>query len=89
MAARPYRVEFAPSAARQFQDLPREVQRRLAPKIDALALDPRPRGCKKLKGDTRYRVRSGDYRVIYEVEDFVLLIIVVRVGHRREVYREG
>jgi len=87
--ARPYRVEFAPSAVRQFRDLPREVQRRLSPRIDALALDPRPRGCVKLQGETRYRIRSGEYRVVYEVEDRVLRVLVVRVAHRREVYREG
>ena len=83
-----YRVELAPSAARVFRTLDRAVQRRLARQIDALAHEPRPRGVEKLHGTkNRYRVRMGDYRVIYEVEDDLLLVLVVRIGHRREVYR--
>lgn len=70
-----------------------EAWTRLTPKrrlacITALEQDPRPSGCKKLRGATNtYRIRSGDYRVVYTIEDAELLVLVVRVGHRREVYR--
>ena len=83
-----HRGELVPSAARVFRALDRVVQRRLAKQIDALADEPRPRGVEKLHGmENRYRVRAGDYRIIYEVEDDLLLVLVVRIGHWREVYR--
>jgi mRNA interferase RelE/StbE len=83
-----YRVEFSRAADRQFRGLPRRVQARLKSRIDALAADPRPPGATRLSGaDDLYRIRAGDYRVIYAVQDEVLLVLVVRVGHRREVYR--
>lgn len=57
-------------------------------RIDALALDPRPRGCKKLQGDgDLYRVRAGDFRIVYAVRDDVLIVLVVKIGNRRDVYR--
>ena len=83
-----YAIEFVPSARRELRKLPREVQLKLNQRIDSLSLDPRPRGSKKLKGgDELWRIRMGDYRVVYEVRDKVLLVLVVRVAHRREVYR--
>lgn len=83
-----YRIEFKPSAGREFSGLPKKIQKRIAVKINSLADTPRPRGGEKLEGsEHRYRVRVGDYRIIYEVRDEVLLILVVRIGHRREVYR--
>jgi mRNA interferase RelE/StbE len=83
-----YSIAFAKAAKRQFDKLPRPAQRRLGDVIAALAVDPRPPGVVKLTGEDRlYRVRSGDYRIIYQVEDERLLILVVKVGHRREVYR--
>ena len=83
-----YAIDFVPSARRELQKLPREVQLKLNQRIDSLSLDPRPRGSKKLKGgDELWRIRMGDYRVVYEVRDKVLLILVVRVAHSREVYR--
>jgi len=54
--------------------------------IEKLAVDPRPEGCKKLKGRSGYRVRKGDYRIIYDIQDDVLIIEVVAVGHRRQIY---
>ncbi|MBI4617220.1 MAG: type II toxin-antitoxin system RelE/ParE family toxin [Planctomycetes bacterium] len=85
---RRYRVEFAPAALRALRALPRDVQRRLRPRIDALTEDPRPAGARKLSGaETLYRVRAGEYRVVYAVEDDRLLVLVVRIGHRRDVYR--
>ena len=77
-----------PAAVRDLAKL--EIPRRLkiVQKIDSLALNPRPPGVEKRAGrDNRYRVRNGDYRIIYEIYDQVLLVLVVRIGHRREVYR--
>ena len=83
-----YAVEFSPGAAREFSKLAREIQRRLRPRIDALADDPRPAGAKKLKArEDLWRIRAGDHRIVYEVRDRILVVLVVRVAHRREVYR--
>ena len=88
MSARRYRVEFSRPADRQFRGLPADIQRRIAPKINALAGAPRPRGAVKLEGaEDLYRLRVGDYRVLYQILDRVLVILVVALGHRREVYR--
>ncbi len=83
-----YRIEFKPSAAKEFSQLPKNIQKRIAAKVNTLADNPRPRGVEKLEGrENRYRIRVGDYRVIYEIHNEVLLVLVVRIGHRREVYR--
>jgi mRNA interferase RelE/StbE len=63
------------------------VRKRVAARIDALCEEPRPSGCKKLAGSDYWRIRIGDYRVLYSIEDAKLTVLVVRVGHRREVYR--
>lgn len=83
-----WRIEFSRAAARQFAALPRKEQERLRARIDRLAENPRPAGVRKLAGEEGlYRLRSGDYRVIYTVQDEVLLVLVLKVGHRREAYR--
>ena len=83
-----YAVEFSPSAEREFRKLARQIQRNLRPRIDALANQPRPTGAKKLKGrDDLWRIRVGDYRIVYEIQDRILVVLAVRVAHRREVYR--
>jgi mRNA interferase RelE/StbE len=83
-----WRVEFAAKAEKQFRLLDRAVQRRLATEIDGLADNPRPYGAVKLAGgEDIYRIRMGDYRVVYQVRDRVLLVLVVRVGHRKDIYR--
>jgi mRNA interferase RelE/StbE len=89
MTGMPYRLAFLPSAARQLAKLPRDVQRRLVPKLEGLQTDPYPPGVTTIKGEdlTIYRPRVGDYRVLYRVKDQVLEVLVVEVGHRREVYR--
>ena len=78
-----------PSVARALRHLPAPVRVKLVAVIDGLADDPRPPGCKKLAGQPdRYRVRAaGTYRVVYEIRDDRLVIVVIRIGHRREVYR--
>jgi mRNA interferase RelE/StbE len=83
-----YRLEFTPGADRQFRKLPKNIQTRLKPHIDALTQNPRPSGAEKLTGEDAYRLRVGDYRVLYEVYDKRLLVLVVKIGHRREVYRK-
>jgi mRNA interferase RelE/StbE len=83
-----YRIEFTRPAAKALEKLPRAIQDRLAPKIDALAEDPRPHGVEKLAGkDDQYRIRVGDYRVVYTIRDDRLIVTVVRVANRRDVYR--
>lgn len=81
-------IEFAPGADRQLRTLTDQVQRRIIIAIAALANDPRPHGWEKLSGEeSLYRIRIGDYRVIYQVSDEKLLVLIVRVGHRRDIYR--
>jgi mRNA interferase RelE/StbE len=82
-----YRVEVAPAALRQLRKLDRAAQRRVQAAIELLATEPRPSGAKKLVGGNgEWRVRTGDYRVVYEVHDNVMLILAVAVGHRRGIY---
>jgi mRNA interferase RelE/StbE len=83
-----YRIEFVNQAAKQFTTLPGQIQEQLKAKIDALSSNPRPYGVTKLAGeDDLYLIRSGDYRIIYTIQDRQLLILVVKIGHRRDVYR--
>lgn len=83
-----YRIEFIKRAAKQFKDLPHREQQRIGLKIDGLASNPRPDGVVKLAGeDDLYRIRVGDYRVVYCIHDEKLLVLVVKIGHRREIYR--
>lgn len=83
-----YRVEFTSAAAKELKKLDPGVRRRILLVIADLERDPRPNGCKKLVGESNaWRIRIGDYRVLYEVLDGVLVVTVVRVAHRREVYR--
>lgn len=83
----PYEVEFSTGAARQFTKLPPQTQRRLTPKIDSLREDPRPSGCEKLSGLDAYRIRVGDHRIVYFIDDSSAIITVATIAHRREVYR--
>src|SRR5262249_36677100 len=81
-----YAIHFKRAALRQLEKLPRSIQKRIGMKIEALRQDPFPAGSKKLSGlaDT-WRVRAGDYRVVYQVQQEILLVLVLTVGHRREV----
>lgn len=86
-----YRVELAPAARRQLRRLDQKVARRVMIALDGLQGDPRPPGCRAMTGQAgRWRIRpagAGDYRVVYEIRDDVLLVLVVTIAHRREVYR--
>lgn len=82
-----YRLAFKASVAKDLRRLPKAEVARLLRRIEQLAEDPRPPGCEKLSGQQRYRVRQGVYRIVYEIEDDRLTVIVVKVGHRRDVYQ--
>ena len=83
-----YRIEIKRSAAKEIRAVGREEdRRRIVARIGALADDPRPPGCTKLSGRDAFRVRQGEYRIVYTVADDVLVVEVVKVGHRRDVYR--
>ena len=82
-----YRVEFRPAALRCLETLPQKLRARLLAKAEALGVNPYQPGLKKLTGSEFYRVRSGDYRIIYKVEGAALVVLVVRIGTRGEVYR--
>ena len=83
-----YRIEFTPKAQRDFKALDGSIRGRIARRIDSLADNPFPSGIKKIEGeDELYRLRVGDYRVLYQVQGRALLVLIVRIGHRREVYR--
>ncbi len=82
-----YSVELKPSARKELERLPAKLIERIFPKLEGLASEPRPSGCKKLKGGQReWRIRAGDYRVVYAVDDEKLLVSVTRIRHRSEVY---
>jgi mRNA interferase RelE/StbE len=83
-----YEVEITPAAKRQIKKLPNDVQKQVVEKLEELAFKPRPDGVQKLAGsDDLYRVRLGKYRIIYEIQDGLLLVTVVKVKHRKDVYR--
>ncbi len=83
-----YQIEFVKQAAKQFRALPAQEQERLQSKIDALATEPRPIGVIQLAGEENlYRIRVGDYRIVYSIQDAQLLVLVVKIGHRKDVYR--
>ena len=82
-----YRVELEKNAGKELAKLPREIQKRLLEVLEDLSKDPRPPGSKKLIQQEGYRIRQGDYRILYVVDDKRSLIRVYRIGHRRKVYR--
>ena len=82
-----YRVFFRESVHKDLREIPKRDLARILERIASLATEPRPAGCEKLTGQERYRVRQGDYRIVYTIHDDILEVWVVRVGHRRDVYR--
>lgn len=83
-----YRVDIAPTALRQLRKLDPAARRRVQAAIELLSQEPRPSGAKKLVGGKgEWRVRTGQYRIVYEVHDQVLVVLVVAVGHRRDLYQ--
>ena len=88
MAAGRYRLDFKPSAEKSLAKLPTDLQKRIVRAVELLAENPRPHRVVKMEGDENlWRIRVGDFRIVYEIHDSVLLVMVLRVGHRREAYR--
>jgi mRNA interferase RelE/StbE len=83
-----YSLLIKPSAVKELEEVPRRVRLRIIARIQALVDAPRPPGCEKLTGREYYRVRQGAYRIVYLVDDREQAVLVVKIGHRREVYRE-
>jgi mRNA interferase RelE/StbE len=83
-----FEVRLRRSVAKDLLRLPKADNRRIAARIEALADDPRPHGYEKLAGSSAYRIRQGDYRIIYTIDDGTIIVEIIRVGHRREVYRD-
>ena len=85
----PYKIEFDSRVKKDLKSVPSQDIKRIKSAISELSNNPRPSGCTKLKGNNRdyFRIRVGNYRVIYSIEDNILSIIVVRVGHRKEIYK--
>ena len=81
-----YKIEIKKSAAKEISKLPKEAVKRIVEKIQTLSDEPRPNGCKKLSGDEKYRIRVGVYRILYSIMDEKLVIFIVKVGHRKEIY---
>ena len=81
-----YKVSFRESVEKDFSVVPKKDLKRILRRIEALAENPRPSGCEKLTGRERYRVRQGRYRIVYSVQDEVLTVWIVKVGHRKDVY---
>ena len=88
MASSDYRILIKPSAVKELEAIPVKKERQqVAARIGDLAADPRPRGCEKLTAQERYRVRQGQYRIVYAVDDREQAVTVVKIGHRKDVYR--
>ena len=84
-----YRLLFKKSVAKDLRSIPKKDVARILESFNSMALDPRPSGCEKLSGQERYRIRRGIYRIIYEIDDEALEVVVVKVAHRRSAYRSG
>ena len=83
-----YKVIIRPLALKALKKIPELDQRRILKRVDSLAIDPRPAGMRKLRGvKDLYRIRAGDYRVVYQIQDFILVVIVVQVSHRKDAYK--
>jgi mRNA interferase RelE/StbE len=81
-----YKISLTKTAQKQLDKLPNSVAMPIIEAIEKLATNPRPSGCKKLKGRDGYRIRKGDYRIIYDIYDEELVIDVIALGHRKEIY---
>ena len=84
-----YKITFKKSVAKDLRDSPKKDVARILKKVDALAEEPRAEGCVKLSAQERYRVRQGQYRIVYEIREEVLIVHVVKVGHRSSVYKSN
>ena len=83
----PYKIEYADAASKAIRKLPTDIQRRIIARIESLADNPRPSSAIKLSGHDAYRTRVGDYRIIYAIADERLVVVIVEVGNRKDIYR--
>ena len=84
-----YKISFRKSVARDMRPIPNKDIRRILAAIDSLSENPRPSGSEKLSGLNKCRMRQGDYRIVYEIRDSESVVVVAKIGHRRDVYRPG
>lgn len=82
-----FEIRFRKSVVKDLRRIPDKDLKRILKRIESLSADPRPPGCEKLSAQERYRVRQGVYRILYEIHDRHLVVVVVKIGHRRDVYR--
>jgi len=82
-----YEIQFKKSVAKDLRGIPKNDVKKILERINALSVNPRGEGCIKLSGQERYRTRQGVYRIIYEVKDTEIVVVVVKVGHRSQVYK--
>ena len=84
-----FEVIFKQSVAKDLRQIPKKDVTRILNRIKALSIEPRPPGVEKLSGQERYRIRQGVYRILYEIQDNELVVVVIKIGHRRDVYKTG
>ena len=84
-----YKLEFKASVAKDLRSIPKKDVKRILNKIETLVENPRPVGSQKLTSQEKYRIRQGAYRIIYEILDSKLIVLVVKAGHRREIYKDS
>lgn len=82
-----YKILIKRSVVKDLRQIPKKDVRRILHRIEGLADDPRPVGVEKLSGDEKYRLRQGNYRILYAIDDDIITVTIVKVGHRRDVYR--
>ena len=83
-----YKILIKSSAAKELARLPKKDIQRITSKIKSLSADPRPHGCEKLSAQERYRIRQGNYRIVYSIEDDKLIVYVIKIAHRSVVYNK-
>ena len=83
-----YKIFIKPSAAKELIRLPKKDVQRITSQIQSLSKEPRPFGCEKLSAQERYRIRQGNYRIVYSIEDDKLIVYVIKIAHRSEVYKK-
>lgn len=82
-----YKVVYKSSISKDLRLIPEIDRDRIIVRVEALAINPRPPGCEKLTTQSRYRIRQGDYRIIYEIHDDKLIVWIIKIAHRRDVYK--
>ena len=82
-----YNIRFSESVHKDTKKIPQNDVKKILEHIDSLAIEPRPYGYKKLKGQENYRIRPADYRIVYSIRDIELIILILTIGHRKDIYR--